>query len=298
MRRLLYNALSFIGPWAVMIAAAVVSAGYFFLLPRRTAGCVRFYRAIFPDRSRLFHLACTWRQYQSFSQLFSERLELHREGRITYESEGIEHLEQAKREGTGGIILMSHLGSWEVAARLFQAYGHRMMLYMGLKRGEKLEGVQKKDIMEDGLKVIAVPEGGGSPFDMLEGLKFIRDGGFVSIAADRGGHEDRKVSIPFADRRIKLPTTPYLFSAISGAPMFVFFSYRIGRRRYRMDLSPPIQLRIARRKERSVVVAEAAKEYASMLEAAVRLHPEQWYHFDQVLEEASDGQAMKRGSSI
>jgi lauroyl/myristoyl acyltransferase len=284
MRRVLYHLLGLFGPWAVTIVAAVVSATYFLIQPRRTRECVRFYQSLFPDRSLLFHIALTWRQYQSFSRLFSERLELRREGRITYESKGWDYLEEAARDGTGGVILMSHFGSWEAPASMFQARGLPMMLYMRQKAGEKLEGVQKEDIQKDGLRIVAVPEEGSSPFDILEGLNFIKGGGFVSLAADQGGQEDRKVSVPFAGKRIRLPDTPYLLSALSGVPLFVFFSYRIGRRRYRFEALPPVHLRRVPRRERRVVIVEAATEYASMLEAVVRRHPEQWYHFDPVLE--------------
>ena len=54
---------------------------------------------------------------------------------IAYTSEGLEHLEQALQKKSGGILLMSHMGNWEIAAHLLkrEQQGLRLLLYMGVK---------------------------------------------------------------------------------------------------------------------------------------------------------------------
>jgi len=283
MRLLFYRLISVFGPLVVRIFATAVSAGYFLLLPRRTLVSVRFYRAVFPKRSLFHHLRCTWLQYQSFARGFSERLELRREGGIHCESSGWEHLEDTAKRG-GGVILMSHAGDWEVAARMLRKRRLRMMLYMGRKRTEEVERAQKDDLRAEDVQVVAVPEGGGSPLDMLDGLRFLQSGGFVSMTGDRVWSPARSVTVPFAGRRATLPDTPYLFAALARVPLFVFFSFRVGPRRYHIEITPPITVAQVPRRERPAAVMAAAEAYASLLEAAVRRHPTQWYHFEPFLE--------------
>lgn len=283
MRLLFYRLISFFGPTIVRFFAALVSTGYFFLLPRRTLVSVRFYRALLPERSLVHHLRCTWLQYQSFARVFSERLELRREGRIRYESSGWEHLEEAAERG-GGVILMSHAGDWEVAARLLRKRRLRMMLYMGRKSTEEVERAQKDALQAEDLQVVSVPEGGGSPLDMLDGLRFLQSGGFVSMTGDRVWSPSRSVTVPFVGHNATLPDTPYLFAALARVPLFVFFSFRVGPRRYRIEITPPITVAPVSRRERANAVATAAQAYASLLEAAIRRHPTQWYHFESFLE--------------
>jgi lauroyl/myristoyl acyltransferase len=260
--------------------AALISAGFFFFLPHRTWVSVRFYGLLYPDRSVWYLLYCTWRQYQSFARVFSERLELRNEDRITYTSKGWEHLEEAAANGSGGVILMSHAGSWEVAARLFRRNKLRMMLYMGVKNKEQVERLQKADLLAEDLKIVATPEGESSPMEMLEGLRFLKEGGFVSMAGDRVWNPHRIVPVSFLGKTAQLPDTPYLLAALSKTPLFIFYSFRTAPRKYHIQVSKPLLISPASRRERPAAVQACAGEYGRSLEEAVRSHPAQWYHFD------------------
>ena len=50
-----------------------VASGYFFLFPRRLLVAVGFYRALFPENGRPYHIWCAWRQYHSFTRVFLDR---------------------------------------------------------------------------------------------------------------------------------------------------------------------------------------------------------------------------------
>ena len=75
----------------------------------------------FADRNRLYAWWCAWRQFQNFTTVFLDRYLLHDSDTITYTFEGREHLIEAVQQGRGGILLMSHMGNWEVAARLLRS---------------------------------------------------------------------------------------------------------------------------------------------------------------------------------
>ena len=278
---LFYRIVGWLGPVVTAVFAAFISAGYFFFLPARTANSIRFYRALFPDRCLFYHIRLTWKQYQNFARNFSERLLLNRPGKskIQTESIGMEYLEQALDAGTGGVILMSHAGNWEVAARMLRRQGMRMMLFMGAKPNEQVERTQKKDLLTEDLPVVAANEGRESPLDILEGLKFLRQGGFVSMAGDLVWSAERQVSVTFMGRSVKVPDTPYLLAAIAKVPLFMFFSFRTGRRAYRIECMPPIDLKYESHQERDEVARQTAQIYAGRLERMTRLYPDQWYHF-------------------
>ena len=54
-------------------------------------------------------------------------------GDISYTNEGWEHVENALDRKTAGIVLMSHLGNWEIAAHLMKQIREQMplILFMG-----------------------------------------------------------------------------------------------------------------------------------------------------------------------
>lgn len=272
------------GPWFFRVFSRFVSAGYFFFFPRRVAAGARFYGALFPERGKAYHLRCTWRQYHSFTDVFLDRFLLQNSGDISYTSEGWDLLEKAVEDKTGGIIVMSHMGNWDVAAHLLRSRGMSLLLYMGAREKEQLEKMQKDQLAEQGLKVIAVDQDGGSPFDIIEGIRFLEKGGLVSLTGDRlWTPEQRSVAVNFLGRRALLPEAPHMIALLSGAPLYIFFAFRTGNRAYHFSLSGPIHVTASSRADRSRAIGESAQKYADILADKARRYPAQWYHFEQFL---------------
>ncbi len=287
MRKIFHRSVSLFskaaGSWIFVAYAWVVSTGFFLFFPLRVRNSVRFYRILFPDRNRTFHLWCVWRQFHNFADVFVDRFLLQKFSDITYSSEGWEHLDQALREGHGGILLMSHMGNWEVAAHLLKSKDHnlKLLLYMGAKHKEQLERIQKESLSQSGIRIIAVDHRGGSPLDLVEGMRFINSGGLVSLTGDLLWKEDqRSASVTFLGQEVCLPATPHLLALLSGAPLFVFFAFPAGNRHYHFTLSEPIYIQASSRGERTEAIRRSAQSYANILEEALRKNPLQWYHFE------------------
>jgi predicted LPLAT superfamily acyltransferase len=277
------------GSWIFLLIAWYVATGYFLFFPHRVAVSVRFYRCLFPERSRWFALWCTWRQYHHFVHVFLDRFRLGEGDDLTTTCEGWEHIVTAAESGRGGVILMSHVGSWEIAAKILQQRGQnhpgmRLLLYLGAKHKEQIERRQKRSVTESGIRVIAVPEDGGSAMDILEGLNFLREGGLVSLTGDRlWGREQKAVTVRFAGGRARVPEIPYILAMISGSPLLIFFGYRTGQGRYHLIAKPPLYVVAASRTERGKAVEAAAQAYADWLAETVRSHPCEWFHFETFL---------------
>ena len=77
MKDFFYRCLMFLakrfGTWIFLPIAWHVATGYFLFSPRRVAVSVRFYRRLFPERSRWYPLWCAWRQYHHFVHVFLDR---------------------------------------------------------------------------------------------------------------------------------------------------------------------------------------------------------------------------------
>jgi predicted LPLAT superfamily acyltransferase len=279
------------GIWVFRFFSWWIATGFFCFSPRRVAVSLDFYSALFPDRGKISALKQAWRQFHSFPSVFLDRILLLEEGRLTHTSEGLDFLTAAMDQNTGGILLMSHFGNWEVAASLLHRKGLKLLLYLGKKHKEQIESAQKKSLEEQGIRVIAVDEEGGSPLDIVEGIKFLKEGGVVSLTGDRRwGREQRTVSVSFLGHEVLLPEAPYLLALLSGAPLFIFLAFRTGVGRYAISLSPPVYVKAVSRPEREPAIREAAQTYARMLEAAVRRHPHEWYHFEPFLgQKRNDG---------
>ena len=290
MSKLFYKSITFLSPkWGrpiFLVFAWFVATGYFLFFPRRVGHSIQIYQALYPNRNRLFHLWCTWQQFHNFTHVFLDRYLLQESDEITYTSEGIEYLEQAIDKGKGSILLMSHMGNWDVAAHLLKRKlkNLRLLLYMGVKQKEQIEQIQKESLSQSGIQIIAVEQDGGSPMDILEGIRFIESGGVVSLTGDLVWEKDqRTVPVKFLGREILLPEAPHLLALLSGAPLFIFFAFRTGKNQYHFTMSEPIALVCTSREERTGAIRQSAQKYADILEATLRNYPLQWYHFEPFL---------------
>ena len=282
--RLLTGCARLVGPWFFNLVARLIACG-FFLFSRRRRESLRFYAILFPEKSRLSHLWLTFRQYQNFTTIHFDRFLASRRRRVEFSSSGWPQLK--KHIGTtGALLLMSHLGNWEMAAKLLkeQQPDLRLLLYMGVKEKEGLERLQKQGLQDSGVTIIGEGQQGGSPFSAVEGINFLREGGLVSMTGDIvWRREQRHVTVDFLGHKALLPEAPYVFALVSGAPIFPFFVFRTGRNRYHFQLGQAIHLQHVNRKERARAIGAAARQYASQLESMLREHPDEWFHFDRFL---------------
>ena len=283
--RLLALAGRTLGAWFFVLVARTIAAAYFVFSPH-TAESMRLYRLLYPEKSRWFHRLCTFRQYQNFTTIHSDRFLLTRTTPPRCTTRGWHHLEPVLGN-QGGILLMSHLGNWEMAARLLKQRHQdlRMLLFMGIKEKEGIERMQKEDLRRTGIRIIGIGQEEDAPLSIIEGVRFLHRGGLVSMSGDLlWSRRQRRVRVRFLGHHADLPAAPYLLALLSGAPLFAFFSFRTGSNAYHVTVSEPIVTRAASRGEREAAMARAAQRYADLLEQALREHPLEWYHFHRFIQ--------------
>lgn len=288
MRANIYRAVSALsglfGDWFFAMVARVVAFGYFLLIPSRTRLCARFYGRLYPKRGALYRYYCAWRQYRNFTGVYLDRLRLRREGGLTFSADGMEKLENAAAGGRGGVLIMSHAGNWEIAARLLGEQRIPLLLYLGAQRREQIEKLQKESVAQSGVRIVAVLPGEGSPLDILEAVAFIREGGLVSMTGDRlWSRDQRSVPARFLGCTALLTESPHHLALHTGAPVFYFFAFKTGRRHYHFSIDGPHEVTAANRADRQAALARSVQSYADSLESMVRRFPFQWYHFEPFL---------------
>ncbi len=281
---LLVLAAKVCGRWLFVVISRIIAIG-FFLLSSRVSESHRFYAALFPQKKALFHRWCTFQQYQNFTTIHFDRFLAAAGKAARFTAQGWERLEPVIGN-QGGILLMSHLGNWEMAATLLkqQREDLQLLLYMGVKEKEGVEQVQKEELRRSGVTIIAADREENTPFAAVEGIRFLQQGGLVSMAGDIVWRSDqRQVAVRFLGREAYLPEAPFIFALVSGAPLFVFFAFRNSTNTYIFTLSEPILIEAASRQNRGEAIAGAAQQYADLLEETLRQHPYEWYHFDRFI---------------
>ena len=196
------------GSWIFLLIAWHVATGYFLFFPRRVAVSVRFYRRLFPERPRRYALWCAWRQYHHFVHVFLDRFLLLEGEEFANDVRGVGAYRRGGRKAAAGGS--SSCPTWGAGRSPPTSSGitvesdprMKLLLYLGAKHREQIERRQKKSVEQSGIRIVSVPEDGGSAMDILEGLKFLREGGLVSLTGDRlWGREQKGRHRPVCRRR-------------------------------------------------------------------------------------------------
>jgi lauroyl/myristoyl acyltransferase len=176
---------------------------------------------------------------------------------------------------------MSHLGSFEIAARGFQKVGLKHLMIMGEKEARQVARDQREDLEARGITIQVATEQDDSLSGGLEAIKFLREGGIVSLAGDLTWTQQRSfLPVRFFNQEVAFTPGPHLLALVSGAPLFFLFTFRSKKGRHQVIISPPQEVKASSRSERNRTLQVSAQIYASALEEMVRQHPFQWYIFE------------------
>jgi predicted LPLAT superfamily acyltransferase len=270
-----------LGSWPIRFFAWWIATGYFLFRSSRRRSSIRLYQVIFPERSRWYYLYCTWRQFHSYAATFAERIEFRRKKGVTASTQGGEALVETARRGSGGIILMSHLGSFEIAAGAFRKRGLRLLLIMGEKEAKQVARDERESMKAQGIDIHVVTAKEDFLFGGVDAIQFLREGGFVSIAGDLVWTEQRsRLPVRLFGHEMGLTAGPHLLALLSNAPLFTMFTFRVEKGKHLIMMSSPKEVKATSRSERSAALQASAQAYANALEEMVRQHPFQWYIFE------------------
>jgi predicted LPLAT superfamily acyltransferase len=270
-----------LGSWFIRFFAWWIATGYLLFRPSRRRASLHLYRVIFHDKKGWYHLYCAWHQFHSFAATYADRIEIDSKKGVVISTQGQEGILEAARRGSGGVILMSHLGNYEVAARAFQEMGIKHLMIMGEKEARQVSRDQRETLSSRGINILVATGQGDSVFGGLEAINFIREGGFVSLPGDLTWTKQRSLlPVKLFDQQVAFTSAPHLLALISGAPLFTLFTIRVKRGMHQIIIDPPREVKASSRSNRNMALQASAQVYAGALEEKVRQHPFQWYIFE------------------
>ena len=184
-----------------------------------------------------------------------------------YQGFGI--LQRAVRSGTGPVLVLPHLGSWEWAA-------YWLALIPKIKVTAVVEPLEPPEVFEWfaalrrklGIEIVpAGPSAGG----LL--VAAVRKGHVVCLVSDRD-ITGNGTPVMFFGERTRLPAGPAMLALRTGAPLIPAAVYSRGRGRHAVVLSP---INTERRGRIRSDTARVVQDYANSLEHLIRMAPEQWH---------------------
>ncbi|MEP7020139.1 MAG: phosphatidylinositol mannoside acyltransferase [Pseudonocardiales bacterium] len=213
---------------------------------------------------------------RSYSRYWLETFRLpkldHRDvaARLDVNAEGTEHLDAAMAAGKGAIIVLPHMGNWDVSGLWFVARGFPFTTV-----AERLEPASLYDRFVAyreslGMEVLALTGGERSAMEVL--AERLRAGRAVCLVADRdlsrGG-----IEVQFFGEPTRMPGGPAVLSAMTGAPVLPvglwFTDDGWGHR-----VNPPIETPTGRLRDKVAVGTQAV---ADVFAREITAHPTDWH---------------------
>lgn len=188
---------------------------------------------------------------------------------VTIENQHL--VEETLKKDKGCVLLGSHLGSFDFMSLATRSLGScPLNILMRVSPNARLRSIAGID--DSMLKVIPL----GKPNSLILAFEMLSKGEAVATLADRvEGHSSLATS--FLGRSVKMPISPYVLAARSGAPLLACFGLYEGGNRYRIKF---IETGLRLESSASGIDFQSAVDrYAQILEEQARLYPMNWFNF-------------------
>jgi len=185
--------------------------------------------------------------------------------------DGLEHLRTGVASGSGCILALPHIGSWE--------YGGAFLATQGLPMTAVAERIEPPELFDYfveqraamGLTIVPLDRHSGSTL-----LATLRAGKLVGLLCDRD-IEGNGIEVEFFGERTTMPAGPATLALRTGATLCTGVVYSGPGRQHRAIVQPPLDT--TRTGPLRADVARLTQEIATRLEGLIRRAPEQWHVF-------------------
>ena len=193
---------------------------------------------------------------------------------------GLSAFTHYRLRGVGAIIMVAHLGSFEMLRVLGGTQNKiRVRVLMDRASGAKANAVLEAVSPGIAADVIDTSE---SDVDRVLKIKTAIDRGeMVGLMADRYRPGERTVDVDFLGGRAPLPAAPWLLAGLTRAPVLMAFGLYRGDNRYDLyceEFSPGLSLARTTRMQQIQTYAQA---YADRMAHHAKAAPYNWFNFYQ-----------------
>jgi len=175
----------------------------------------------------------------------------------------------------GAILLTAHMGSYDLGAHLFSETSTRRMVMVRAPEVDPETHEFEEDHGAEGLRIEFNTRATELALDLLQ---TVREGAIVAIQGDRVTGSISALPATLFGKPASVPAGPFAIALAARVPIYPVFVVRLGRRRYRLMTSPPIE--IVRTHNRDDDFARAVAQWMTELERVVRECWFQWFTFE------------------
>ena len=176
----------------------------------------------------------------------------------------------------GGIILLSHIGSWASAAHTLEGELPRMNIVMRENAHDSIKNVEQENKRENENSVNIIDLSQGAIASNIQIANALMQNELVALMADRFVDGRKKVKVEFLNTAVYINKNPFEIAQRVKKPLVSIFVTNHDKRKY--------DLRLELIKADTIEVM--AQQYADLLQVIIIKHPNQWYNMYDFFKEA------------
>jgi KDO2-lipid IV(A) lauroyltransferase len=185
----------------------------------------------------------------------------------TFETEGMEHVNNLLDAGRGVVLASLHIGGWELAGAVPAAQMHAPASV--IVADNWLAWAMQHVRRVEGLRTIYRSAPLMSAVRALQRAEVL-----LVLGEDATGAPPRKYAVRFGDAVARLPAGVVSLARLGDAPIVPFSVLPLGPRKWKASMEPPIEP--PRRADGAEGEAHVMQQLADRWTAQVRAHPEHW----------------------
>lgn len=243
------------------------------MVPRDRRRATEHLRIAFPDLSEGQRLEIMHQTVRHLGQSFAEIVWLWRarpdEVDRICSIEGIEHLETARSEGHGAVLVTAHCGNWELLNARLGTAGIPMTIAVREIYDSRIDPIATALRARFGAEI--VPRGMNAGKRLSHALLSNRVNGLL---IDQDIRSIPGVFVPFFGRPAWTPVGAAALALKIGCPVTPAFIHRDERLEHHVRIYPPLAIPEGGSEEERLLELTAAATMA--IERQIRAHPEQW----------------------
>jgi predicted LPLAT superfamily acyltransferase len=224
----------------------------------------------------------SWRVYRhflTFSRVAADRIFFLTDysNKISVNLHGVQQLRRLVEMQKGGVVLASHMGSFE-AARVLGKTLDDVVIRVILNRGVNEKFIQQLEALSSNLADAIIDSEQGPASLGLRIAEALKDGEWVGFLADRYKSGDRTLSCEFLGDQARFPVGPFIIAAVFKVPVICIFPLYV-RGKYEVYCEIISDEFVLPRENRSQQLRDNVQKYVDRLARVAQREPFNWFNF-------------------
>jgi predicted LPLAT superfamily acyltransferase len=169
----------------------------------------------------------------------------------------------------GGIVLLSHVGSWASAAYCLKDELPPMNIVMRENTQENIHKIEKSNQRDNEQSVKIIDLNQATIATNIQIANALMDKELVALMADRIVNKNKSVEVEFLNTKVEINKNPFEIALRVKKPLVAIFVTNHSLKKYNITFNLI--------EENSI--QEMAQDYTNILEKTIKKYPNQWYNF-------------------